>query len=274
MNPLVPHHFPSLASLNPAPTTNPSIFVTLLEFFHPRKSRQRATFLCLVSLVIVTTYICLVSPPALSPGYGPHSHHRTKLAHAEDTWRKLAAKLPVNPAGHIYQHRPDISLSPEQELGAVTAFMAALPQNVIPTDIDPTQPIDPQLVLDFDTRGPQAEEEVADVVTDVWIRNPLVVFSKVPSAVSRELKSILQAMNLKPAPTIFDVDQRDDAGVLIPLLFRLTNSTELPILLIGGMPVGSMDTIRELNANGQLKALVTRAGAVLGGSKKHRKGRR
>jgi hypothetical protein len=66
----------------------------------------------------------------------------------------------------------------------------------------------------------------------------------------------------------------DDAGVLIPLLFRLTNSTELPILLIGGKPVGSIDTIRELDANGELKALVTHAGAVLDGSKKRRKGRR
>lgn len=178
-SPLVPY-LPSLASLNPPSTTDPTSFVGIFEFFHPRKSRQRATFLCLVSLVIITTYICLVSPPALSPGYD-HGPHRMKLAYAEDTWRKLAAKLPGTPGGHVYQHRPDILLSPEQELGAVTAFMAALPQNVIPTDIDPAEPIDPQLVLDFDTRGPYALEEVADVVTDVWTRNPLVVFSKVTS---------------------------------------------------------------------------------------------
>jgi hypothetical protein len=57
--------------------------------------------------------------------------------------------------------------------------MAALPQNVIPTDIDPAQPIDPQLVIDFDTRSPRAEEEVANIVSDVWLRNPVVVFSKV-----------------------------------------------------------------------------------------------
>jgi hypothetical protein len=172
-------HFPSLGSLNPATATNPSIFVTLLEFFHPRKSRQRATILCLVSLVIVTTYVCFVSSPTLSPGYAAYSHHHMKLSHPEDTWRKLAANLPSPPAGLLPQHRPEISLSPEQELGAVTAFMAALPQNVIPTDIDPTRPIDPQLVLDFDTRSSQAEEEVTDLVTDVWIRNPVVVFSKV-----------------------------------------------------------------------------------------------
>jgi len=156
----------------------------------------------------------------------------------------------------------------------VTAFMAALPQNVIPPDIDPTQPIDPQLVLDFDTRSPRAKEEVDNIVSEMWLRNPVVVFSKTVSPVSRELKSILDTLNIKPSPTIFDVDQRADADVLIPLLFRLTDASELPILLVGGKPVGSMDTIRELRTNGQLKALVTHAGAVLDDSKKRRKGRR
>ena len=104
-------------------------------------------------------------------------------------------------------------------------------------------------------------------------------------------------MHLSPSPTIFGVDQRGgypqlccisgiapltmisshplaDADVLIPLLFRLTGSTELPILLIGGKPVGSMDTIRDLNSSEQLKALVTQAGAIVDGAKKRRKGRR
>jgi hypothetical protein len=131
---------------------------------------------------------------------------------------------------------PDISLSPEQELSALTAFMAALPQNVIPTNIDPAQPIDPQLVLDFDTRSPQAEQEIDDLVIDVWIGNPVVLFSKVTStprppplfilacvaltyhgqlhsSASRELKSILSDMDLQPPPTIFDVDQRGTPSV-------------------------------------------------------------
>jgi hypothetical protein len=66
----------------------------------------------------------------------------------------------------------------------------------------------------------------------------------------------------------------DDADVLIPLLFRLTNSTELPILLIGGKPIGSMDSIRELNADGRLQALAFLAGAGFDDSKKRRKGPR
>ncbi|KAI0290398.1 hypothetical protein B0F90DRAFT_1786698 [Multifurca ochricompacta] len=218
-------------SLGPHPSfdpisTNTSILPSLLDFFHPRKSRQRATILCLLSLVIITTYVCLVSPPVLTPGYPPHPHYSIKHAYAEDAWRKLAAKLPIPPTGHVPpQHRPEISLSPDQELGAVTAFMAALPQNVYPH-----------------RRGPDA----------------------LLSPFSRELKSILEAMDLNPPPTV----------VLIPLLFRLTNSTELPILLIGGSPVGSMDAIQELDASGQLKALAVHAGAALDASKKRKKGRR
>jgi|SRR5712672_2783307 len=102
-------------------------------------------------------------------------------------------------------------------------------------------------------------------------------------------------MDLKPPPTIFDIDQRGqlsqdpnlplrtksslflaDADVLTPLLFRLTDLTELPILLIGGTSVGSIDNIRQLDADGRLKDLVIKAGAIPDSSKKHRarKGRR
>lgn len=264
-------HIPSLDPVPSAHTytysPSPAFPSKFFEFFHPRKSRLRATVLCLVSLVILTTYVCFVSPPILAPGHPLNPYRATH----RDSWRKFAANAPFPPPP---EPGPEISLSPEQELGALTAFMAALPQNVIPSNIDPMQPIDPQLVLDFDTRGPQAEEEVVDIVTDVWISNPVVVFCKFHSAVSRELKSILRAMDLKPPPTIFDVDERADADVLTPLLFRLTSSTELPILLVGGVPVGSMDTIQELATDGKLKDLIIHAGATPDSSKRHRKGRR
>lgn len=233
---------PHLSQFAPSSPSN-GILANFIDLFFPRKSRQRATLLCLMSLVVLTTYICLVSPPTLAPGQSPHRHHHS----AEDAWRQLVDKIPrpPPPPGGFHNHRPEIILSPEQELGAVTAFMAALPQNVIPPDVDPTEPIDPQLVLDFDTRSPRAEEEVDNVVSDVWLRNPVVVFSKVKclsfippmrpfpphahgswfifyslvffyrlrfrqtvSPVSRELKSILDEMHLNPSPTIFGVDQR------------------------------------------------------------------
>lgn len=155
--------FPSLG-----PTPNMSLFPWLVDSLHPRKFRLRTTLLCLLSLISLTTYICLISPPAHS--FERHHHHPPH-------WRNLAAQFPLPPPSP--PPRPDVLLSPEQELGALTAFMAALPQNVIPSNIDPSRPIDPQLVLDFDTRGPEAGDEIDDVVLGVWMNNPVVLFSKV-----------------------------------------------------------------------------------------------
>lgn len=96
---------------------------------------------------------------------------------------------------------------------------------------------------------------------------------KLYSPVSREVKSILTSLRLRPAPTIIDVDTRDDADVLRPLLGRVTASSELPILLVGGKPVGTVEEIRALHKSGELRKLITAAGAVVDGAKKkkHRK---
>ena len=61
----------------------------------------------------------------------------------------------------------------------MTSFLASLPQNAIPSFVDPSRPIDPQLVLDFDTRSPRAADEVRAIVEDVWTQNPVVLFAKV-----------------------------------------------------------------------------------------------
>ncbi|TFY69901.1 hypothetical protein EVJ58_g137 [Rhodofomes roseus] len=139
------------------------------------------------------------------------------------------------------EHRAWLNISDEdaaavvrEELAAVSSFIASLPQNVIPGTVDPSQPIDPQLVLDFDTMAAHAAEEVDAVVKDVWAQHPVMLYSKFYSPVSRELKQILSDLYLRPAPTIVEVDQRVDESVLAPLLFRLTGKSELPILLVGG----------------------------------------
>jgi hypothetical protein len=62
--------------------------------------------------------------------------------------------------------------------------------------------------------------------------------------------------------------------VLVPLLHRLTDIPALPILLVGGAPVGDIDAVRALERAGQLRALVERAGAEPGGAHKKKKGRR
>lgn len=59
-----------------------------------------------------------------------------------------------------------------------------------------------------------------------------------------------------------------DEDVLAPLLFRLTSTSELPILLIGGRTVGSIQELRYLNTKGELRRMISNAGAVVDGAKK------
>ncbi|KAL6300482.1 hypothetical protein BKA93DRAFT_819435 [Sparassis latifolia] len=234
----------------------------------------RTTFLALFVLVLVSGYILLVAQPSLTPL--PPSRPSRLSAEAY----RLAALRHKRPPGTASDYRPNntarppIQLNATQELAAVSSFLASLPQNVIPSSVDPSQPIDPQLILDFDTRSPQAAEEVETVVQDVWARNPVVLYSKFHSPISREIKQILADMYLRPEPTIIEVDQRPDELVLTPILFRLTSASELPILLVGGRTVGtSMQEIRYLKDKGELHRMITKAGGEIYGARR-RKGKK
>jgi hypothetical protein len=109
-----------------------------------------------------------LTPGKAIPKWRPGAHSTLASTH----WRRPAAK------------GPGLALSPAEELGAVTSFLAALPENQLPGGADPAAPVDPELVLDFDTRAPGARDELADVVRDVWARNPVVIFGKVRARVA------------------------------------------------------------------------------------------
>lgn len=102
------------------------------------------------------------------------------------------------------------------------------------------------------------------------------------SSDSREVRYMLSSMNLRPAPLVVEVDQREDADVLLPLLTRLTNVPALPLLLIGGQPVGieSSDTrslmaeIRNLHENGDLTRRILDAGATMQSGRGKGRGRK
>lgn len=68
-----------------------------------------------------------------------------------------------------------------------------------------------------------------------------------------------------------DVDIRDDVDVLAPLLSRLTLSPDLPVLLIGGVSVGSIAKIRTLHRSGELRQMIQASGAVVNERHKNRK---
>jgi hypothetical protein len=60
----------------------------------------------------------------------------------------------------------------------------------------------------------------------------------------------------------------------MPLILRLTNASDLPVLLISGKPVGSFQDIQALNKNGELQRMVTEAGAEIDGSLRRKKGKK
>lgn len=152
----------------------------------PRQFWQRTTFLALFALIVISAYVLLVAQPQLSPiafGEGEHSRPSPadRLSRLSSQAGKLAALRQKRPSAtnNSYADKPQVILDPAQELAAVTGFIASLPQNVIPPSVDPTKPIDPQLILDFDTRSPSAPQEVEAFVIDTWARNPVTLYSRV-----------------------------------------------------------------------------------------------
>ena len=104
------------------------------------------------------------------------------------------------------------------------------------------------------------------------------------------MKKMLLEMNLLPSPAVIEVEDRRkwffampdlscaetslaDEYVLKSLLHRLTGETELPVLLVGGRTVGTIQEVRYLNSKGELGRKIQAAGAVLDGLKK-KKGRK
>ncbi|KAI0690287.1 hypothetical protein C8T65DRAFT_745883 [Cerioporus squamosus] len=266
------HH---VALDSPPLTPIPNIAAWPMTARKPRAYWYRTTFLALFVLIVVSLYVVFVSQPALRPiSFLDVDKARADDASRASRWTPEAFRLAAlrhrkpNTTSNPANARPQISLNQTQELAAVSSFIASLPQNMIPSTIDPSQPLDPQLVLDFDTRGPHAEEELQAVMDDVWARNPVMLYSKVHSPVSREIKQILESLYLRPAPTIVDVDRRPDENVLTPLLFRLTSADELPILLVGGRTVGHPKDIKYLATKGELQKAITEAGAVVDGARK------
>jgi len=267
----------------PTPLTPPLAVFNHHISLTTRKARHiwhKTTYLALIALIVLSGYVFFIAQPSLSSismTDADHSHSRLasqRLSQIASQASRLAALRHKRPSWtSTGEPQPKVMLDPAQELAAISSFIANLPQNVIPSFVDPSQPIDPELVLDFDSRGPRATEEVKSLVTDTWSHYPVVLFSKSRQPVSREFKTMLESMNLLPSPTFIDVDERSDESVLTPLLHRLTSTTELPILLVGGQTVGSIEEIRYLYKKGDLARLISRHGAVVDGGKK-KKGRK
>jgi len=148
-----------------------SPFITLL-----RKPRQQATFIAALAIILLTVYISFLHHRA-GPGSqmlpDPESTRSNQISLILQSIHKHGTSRMTKTVDQVH-------LTKKEELAAVSSFLASLSsRNHIPPFVDPSSPIDPQLILDFDTRAPWAAKEVQAMVDDVWSRNPVFLYSKV-----------------------------------------------------------------------------------------------
>ncbi|TRM70264.1 hypothetical protein BD626DRAFT_390803 [Schizophyllum amplum] len=260
---------PAPVQLGPSPPPTPKLSSTLVS----RRVRYRGAYLLLL-LLSLSAYFCLIHPSFSSrlAMRGSRPLPPDPLTVALDSIRAQMVHGQRRPHPPGSMGASPLVLDAPQELAAVSSFLASLRSNSIPHFVDPSQPIDPELVLEFDTRSPRAPEEVQVMVEEVWTRNPVFLYAKRASAASREVKAYLNELHLAPAPTVIDMDTRADADVLAPLLMRLTGAETFPIMLVGGEPiVRDMDEFRALRDSGELKTRITQAGAIAGAAPRRKK---
>ncbi|KAL7418052.1 hypothetical protein BDY24DRAFT_8704 [Mrakia frigida] len=147
----------------------------------------------------------------------------------------------------------------DMELASLLTFMVASEANTVP-NVDPSAPLDPHLVLDFDPFSVRAKKDLREMRATLWRDHPVVFLSQTRNAHSRFIKSTLADLHIHPAPLIMDIDQRSDADTLLPLFQRLIGRSELPILLVGGELVGGWTEVDRLTSMNLLKPLISSHG--------------
>lgn len=150
-------------------------------------------------------------------------------------------------------------------------FVTSTTANALP-ELDPTVPLDPAVVLDFDPNRPGAREDLELLVNEVNTVYPLVLVGKMRDPWYREIKKMLAEYKITPAPLTIDVDQRRDHRTFIPLLARLLGTEELPQLLLKGESLGSYHDVASLQGTGELAKTLEAGGLVVREQKKKKKG--
>ncbi|KAL4267426.1 Glutaredoxin domain-containing protein [Pleurotus pulmonarius] len=120
--------------------------------------------------------------------------------------------------------------------------------------------------LDLDTYA-QGEKSVvwSEVMKEFNTQAPIVVFSKTYCPYSKKAKALLKKYDTSPAPTIVEVDLRDDDVQIKALLTRLTGRGTFPNVIVRGKTIGGSDDVRDLHSKGLLRPKLEDAGVIVQG---------
>ncbi|KAI0044981.1 thioredoxin-like protein, partial [Auriscalpium vulgare] len=128
--------------------------------------------------------------------------------------------------------------------------------------LDPTRPVNLQVYESGDLEVANWTERVQTLDNET----PLVVFSKTYCPYSKAAKAVLKQYDLSPAPSIVEVDLREDGGILKALLTRLTGRGTFPNVVLQGKTLGGYDDLWALHQAGVLQSTFERAGVKVRGN--------
>ncbi|CED85166.1 Thioredoxin-like fold [Phaffia rhodozyma] len=149
------------------------------------------------------------------------------------------------------------------ELSSVLNFIITEEMNALPANMDPTSPVDPEVVLDFDPYTSTAEGQLIDMEVSFWETFPIVLVYRYADASAKKIQSQLDQLHIHPAPVTVDLEARSDAAVITPLVQRLVDyPIDQPMLFIGGELIGGLTEIQDLKES-KLKSLIRASGAKI-----------
>ncbi|KAJ9125071.1 hypothetical protein QFC22_000024 [Naganishia vaughanmartiniae] len=180
----------------------------------------------------------------------PDTYMKKKQVLQKAAEAAAAVVVPFDP-GHV-----DFTMTKREETAALISFITSTTNNALPATLDVLEPLDPQLVLDFDYTRPTALEDLAALVHDTYTMYPVVLFGQMRDPYYREMRKLFSAYVVNPPPLVVEVDQRADEEVLVGLLKRLLGITELPVLMLNGESPGSWPRIQNVADNGNFMKLI------------------
>lgn len=151
-------------------------------------------------------------------------------------------------------------MTPRDEFIGLVSFLTSTAASALPP-IDPSIPLDPQLILDFDHTRPAARSDMRQLELDMMGLFPVILFGKMRDPQHREIMKMLSQYKIDPPPLVVEVDQRADADYLIPTLARLLGTKQLPQVVLNGHAAGGYKAIQAAFDGKDFKELIATSGA-------------
>lgn len=127
-------------------------------------------------------------------------------------------------------------------------------------------------MLEFDyTKAETARDDMAQLTEDVFALFPVIVVGRMRDPKHRDIIRTMSMYTSNPPPLIIEVDQRQDAETLVPLLGRLLGKDELPQVVVMGAAAGGHAAIQKLQDDGELKAYFAKLGVDMKDKKMKKK---